>query len=293
MASIATFVSYSVMVNNYFYTDRAAAIADNIHVRLFEARTQPIDAAWNTPDVQSTYWRLYLNAADGASLILSDQTYPLRAGRLYFVPAGVHFSCSNTMTLEHFYIHFDLLQMPLAAMTVLFSSPLELPAGSDVQIEASEIAQSLKAIHATDLRMHFRLKGLIYNSLARYLEGLTDEQTSALARLVTALAPLQPALDHIERDPAARLRNDDLAALCCMSEDHFIRRFRQSLGDTPANYIQQRRVTLAAQQLLFTDASIEAIADSTGFGNRYYFTRVFTRRIGLSPAAYRGMSHGR
>jgi len=72
-----------------------------------------------------------------------------------------------------------------------------------------------------------------------------------------------------------------------MSEDHFIRRFRECVGQSPAQYIQEQRVARAAQRLVFTTESIDAIAAATGFANRFYFSRVFTRHMGTSPAAYR------
>jgi AraC family L-rhamnose operon transcriptional activator RhaR len=62
------------------------------------------------------------------------------------------------------------------------------------------------------------------------------------------------------------------------------------VGQSPSHYIRERRVMLAAQQLLFSSASIDDIALATGFGNRFYFSRVFTRQLGVSPAAYRKTS---
>ncbi len=265
-----------------------ASIADCVHIRLFEAQTLMIGREWNTPNVQSTFWRLYLNRSDGASLLLDGGEFPITAGRVCFVPAGVRFSCSNTAEFEHFYVHFDLLQVPFAAMAIAFSQPIELSGTSGLEHEARAVAADIAG--ASDLRSQCRLKALIYNALAWYLGELPEERRAAIDAMVSALAPLQPALDRIERDLASPLRNADLAALCFVSEDHFIRRFRESLRTTPASYVQDRRVTRAAQRLLFSGASIEVIAEETGFGNRYYFTRVFTRRIGISPAAYRALS---
>jgi AraC-like DNA-binding protein len=59
------------------------------------------------------------------------------------------------------------------------------------------------------------------------------------------------------------------------------------VNQTPAQYIVERRVKTAAQHLLFSDNSIERIATESGFGNRFYFTRVFSRHVGTSPVAYR------
>jgi AraC-like DNA-binding protein len=72
-----------------------------------------------------------------------------------------------------------------------------------------------------------------------------------------------------------------------MSENHFIRRFRQAIGLTPASFIQQKRLAAAAQLLLYTDESIDAIALKTGFSDRFYFSRAFRRAMGRPPATYR------
>ncbi|MHB9132925.1 MAG: helix-turn-helix domain-containing protein [Armatimonadota bacterium] len=96
-----------------------------------------------------------------------------------------------------------------------------------------------------------------------------------------------PAIRFIEERLAERLSNHLLAEQCCINADYFIRRFRDCTGKTPVQYIQEHRVRIAAQRLVFTDHTIEQIAAETGFGNRAYFTRIFTRHTGISPAAYR------
>ena len=78
-----------------------------------------------------------------------------------------------------------------------------------------------------------------------------------------------------------------MANACGLSEDHFIRAFRQTVGQTPGRYVLEKRVTLAARELLFGSDSIESIAERHGFANRFHFTRAFARVMGTTPAAYR------
>jgi AraC-like DNA-binding protein len=94
-------------------------------------------------------------------------------------------------------------------------------------------------------------------------------------------------LRYIEDNLGSSIANGELARHCHMSTDYFIRCFRQLMGRTPGQYIQEQRVKRAEQQLLMTSLSIEQIAADNGFGSRFYFTRVFTRHTGVSPAAYR------
>ncbi len=40
----------------------------------------------------------------------------------------------------------------------------------------------------------------------------------------------------------------------------------------------------------FSADSIDAVAAASGFGNRFYFSRVFARHLGVAPGAYRRMA---
>jgi transcriptional regulator GlxA family with amidase domain len=122
------------------------------------------------------------------------------------------------------------------------------------------------------------------------LSDLPADLHERYQQLMHAQAPVQPALQAIEARLEDRLTNHDLAQLCHLSEDYFIRLFRASVGQSPTQYIQSQRVRRAAQRLLFSTESIEAIAAATGFGNRFYFSRVFARHLGVAPAAYRRMA---
>jgi transcriptional regulator GlxA family with amidase domain len=95
------------------------------------------------------------------------------------------------------------------------------------------------------------------------------------------------ALDHIDRHLGCELRIADIAELCGYSVDHFIRRFRRAVGQTPSDYLTERRIATASQLLVFTDLTIDEVAERTGYRNRYYFSRVFARRMGTPPARYR------
>ncbi|NUP98900.1 MAG: helix-turn-helix transcriptional regulator, partial [Armatimonadetes bacterium] len=99
-----------------------------------------------------------------------------------------------------------------------------------------------------------------------------------------------PALRYIEEHLDQPLTNQRLAATCAVSTDHFIRRFRELVGQSPAQYVLERRVTQAAQWLAFGSDSIDRIAARAGFANRHYFSRVFAQRMGVPPAAYRRTS---
>ncbi|MBN9386572.1 MAG: helix-turn-helix transcriptional regulator [Chloroflexi bacterium] len=276
---------------------------DNLHVRVFIARWCKINPShWVHQNIQDFFWRLYLNKTDGAFLKLSDpnsdgaalQTYPLEGGKAYFIPAGVRFDTGVDRVVDHFFVHFDVLGMPELAMRTLFNSPICLPAPDWMQQTilnlAGELGTEYDNQNKVDLIVESQIKALLYQGLTLYLSTLPPDQLAQPLQMAIAQKPVLPAVNFINTNLAQSLVNPELARLCQMNEDYFIHRFKECMGQTPGEYIRERRVKLAAQKLLFTADSIEQIAANTGFGSRFYLTRVFTRSIGLSPAAYRKAS---
>ena len=265
-------------------------VGDALHLRCFVCDCLTIGGDWNTRNVRDSYWRFYWNDRDGAGLETPSGDFALRGERGYFVPAGVAFHCRNATPLHHFYIHFDAVGFSGPVMRELFSAPLELPDDAGIAHSVRGLMQDRQR-HAESFGEDFaalcRMKALLFAGLALHLGSLSTERLEKCGRLNAALRPVLPAAQRIEEDPARPHPIRELANACCMSETHFIRRFRELIGQTPTRYVQERRVTLAAQRLLFTQDSIERIAEETGFGNRFYFTRLFTRQTGVSPAAYR------
>ena len=56
---------------------------------------------------------------------------------------------------------------------------------------------------------------------------------------------------------------------------------------TPAQYISERRLELAGEQLLRKKVNIAEIAEKTGFSDVSYFCKVFKEKYGITPKQYR------
>jgi transcriptional regulator GlxA family with amidase domain len=78
-----------------------------------------------------------------------------------------------------------------------------------------------------------------------------------------------------------------------MSRRHFHRSFEEALGKSPARYVRESRLREAARQLAGSSRSIEEIAESLGFANRFHFSRLFRDFVGQSPAAFRRVARTR
>jgi transcriptional regulator GlxA family with amidase domain len=88
--------------------------------------------------------------------------------------------------------------------------------------------------------------------------------------------------DHLDAD----LSVPALAERACLSERHFARAWRAETGMTPAAYVEALRVE-RARALLEDGRRVDAVARATGFGSAEVLRRVFHRRLGVGPSAYR------
>lgn len=103
------------------------------------------------------------------------------------------------------------------------------------------------------------------------------------------LAPgvLRRVFAHIEAGLAEKIDIGDLAAIAQLSECHFSRAFRQSVGMPPHRYVMTRRIAIGAGLIERTERPMTDIALSVGFSDHSHFTRMFVRMTGETPSAYR------
>ncbi len=103
------------------------------------------------------------------------------------------------------------------------------------------------------------------------------------------LAPWQErrAKEIMRARLASGLTIADVAAECKLTPSHFARSFRRSTGIAPHEFLSQLRIEEAKRQMLSTKLPLADIALICGFGDQSYFTRVFSRSVGVSPGAWR------
>ena len=138
---------------------------------------------------------------------------------------------------------------------------------------------------------------------ARYalLPYFTENQRSAMTNLVSGIifdgaieieyeGALERAVEYIDRNIASPLTVNILCRELYVSKNKLYSVFREHKGMTVNEYIWERRMKLAKEQLTSTDRSLSEIAASIGIENYTYFCRLFKRTAGVSPTAYRKLN---
>jgi AraC-like DNA-binding protein len=116
-----------------------------------------------------------------------------------------------------------------------------------------------------------------------------QSNTSPIRAFRGGLAPgvLRRVKDHIENALTTKVDLRGLAQLAGLSECHFARAFKQSMGVPPHRYVMSRRIAVAASMIETTQTPLTEVALTTGFSDHSHFTRVFASVTGETPSSYR------
>ena len=124
--------------------------------------------------------------------------------------------------------------------------------------------------------------------------------TSVLEQLLLWCDAANPLAGHVRLDPRIQRAVDllceranqrvtiaMLARACELSPSRLSHLFQAQLGTSPLAWLEQHRIALAKEQLLLSGRPIAEVAQGVGFSDAGWFTRVFRRRVGVSPRAFR------
>ncbi len=225
--------------------------------------------SWNNKNLRAPYWRLYWNPEPGMFVTCGSREIPLVPEQFVVIPPETPFASRADREVMHFYVHFltsptwrksDIETLPVTTGQRTFLLGLNRSAAAAVP------RWKITAIVAACLNY------LPYRHWA--VETAFGERVDAAVKLVESRVP--------QAVPVT-----DLAESAGMNVNAFIRMFREQTGQTPAAFVLERRLTAACLLLHHSEQSIDRIAENCGFCDRHHFTRVFSRRRGISPAAFR------
>lgn len=107
---------------------------------------------------------------------------------------------------------------------------------------------------------------------------------------VPLLPSVEKTLEYLHANYASNIGLKKLADELDISESSLSKQFKQQMGCGIVAYRNHLRVYMAALMLLQSTRSVSQVAEKMGFWDVKYFSRVFRKIMGESPAQYRKLS---
>lgn len=129
----------------------------------------------------------------------------------------------------------------------------------------------------------------LLKSLFLSLERAINETTPTVNRPYAVTRMMR----YIEEHATQIFKVEDVAQHTGLSVSRVAHLFKSSVGKTIIEYSQEIRLSTAVNQMNYTSLTLEHIAENCGFGTYAYFHRIFKKKYGVAPGAYRRQESSR
>ena len=141
----------------------------------------------------------------------------------------------------------------------------------------------LNTVHLTDkARLRTMTRALLAELFTGYFGGAVPHGENGRAPFW-----LENAYEKMKRPKNFILGKNRFFELSGMTREHASRCLKQHYGVTPSEYVNDLRLSYAANLFLTSDLNATDVCYECGFQNVSWFYSLFTKKFGVTPAAYR------
>lgn len=231
------------------------------------------------------YWNQLLYSVSGQGCLhVNSSAISLPAGCFFFLPNNVpHEYYPVTETWEVRWVVFDGFACPQITKELGLTQPVCCTPKDCSSLE--KLYNKMFLAQKTDKVFgDYTCSGLIYDYLLEFHRCTASQNSSGGP---DKNQQLMPVLNYIDDHFAEDFPITQLAELAGISSQHLCRIFKETMHMRPLEYLTYRRLGEAKNLLHHTELTIAEIGCRCGFPDAGYFSTIFKRYEGMSPAEYR------
>jgi len=217
---------------------------------------------------------------------IKKEIHSIEPGNFIFIPQGIAhtYSADETNPWTIYWLHFkgSISNSILKAFKLKTNSLKGLVDYQDSRIRLFEDMYS-------NLEMGYSSDNLCYANmcLQHFLSSFIYNDNYNVADKKRSIDTINASITYMQEHIDKMISLQAMAQTVNLSASHFSFLFKKKTGFPPIEYFNHLKVQKACQYLLFTDLRIKEIADKLGIEDQYYFSRMFTKLMGISPVGYR------
>ncbi|WP_138496525.1 helix-turn-helix domain-containing protein [Paenibacillus pinistramenti] len=120
----------------------------------------------------------------------------------------------------------------------------------------------------------------LFYQMWEYMEKSTKKQRA------NEDMPLYHIAEMLREHVKEKFIMEELANKAGLNISEFFKRFKHEYGTSPGQYHTEQRLRKSLEMLTGSSLKISEIAHNVGYEDEYYFSRVFKKKLGVSPAEF-------
>ena len=237
---------------------------------------------------------VFIYCVDGEGWFkVSHHSYTVSAGQYFILPAGIPhtYGADKDFPWTIYWIHFKGEMAPYYAKDAV--CPLDIRPNPHSRIEDrislfEEMFMTLRGgysqenLHYVSSLFHYFLGSLCYIRQFREACGTNSGCPNAV----------EEAVHYMKENMERHVTLQDMSDYIGYSVSHFSMLFKKSTGHSPLAYFNLLKIQHACLLLDTTDMQINQVCHKVGIADLFYFSRLFSRIVGMSPTDYRKLKKG-
>ena len=224
----------------------------------------------------------------GAQVLLDGTVYSIRGFNMLHAGKGVRLEIQVTGKGFEYYLILYKAVMPLLCNPEIQRL---MKVYNPYQLQYHFVPQQPLSLFSTIRRMsmywqqqskmeQFHVKALFYQLVYDLVEQL-HVQDGDMNLPKSDLVSM--SIHYMQENYSEAITLESLAEAMNCSHGHLSNRFKQTLNCGPIDWLIRLRLEKAKEMLFGTDATLKEIAQSVGYPDVYYFSRIFKKHTGFSP----------
>lgn len=238
-------------------------------------------------------YEIYLQLSGRRYLFFDNTCYTLETGSLaVFCPFELH--CAESRDIASYsrcVVNFrlDFLHLLLSREEcMLLSGKLSscvMQLSENQTKKLSILFQNLCEAHEQTGFLADKLSAAVLLQIILFVIKCTEK--TDIMKGQTAAPEIIVALEYIQKHYKETLSLEQLASAVHLSKYYFCRCFHNATGVPVFEYLNHFRLAKVSHLLLYSDMSIDEIAEETGFSSAASLTRVFKKSHAVTPREFR------
>ena len=230
---------------------------------------------------------ILIYCVDGQGEIRLNETAHLVSGDQFFViPAGMPhaYRSDENNPWSIYWIHFSGNKAGIYSRFACQPQSIERSKTSRItdRIDLfSEIFRNLDRGFSTETLEY------VNQCLPHLLASFTHLSQFRLIKESGEKDPVAQSINFMLEQLTQKLKLEEIAAETGLSASHYSRLFVNRTGHSPIDYFIQLKIQRACRLLDNSGWMIADVSREMGFDDQFYFSRVFRKVMGMSPAEYR------